>query len=176
MHSPESRIVAVIGKPQTGKTRFCYNAVLESLRNGKKALIITTDVAYSDVLARLGEEGGAAEKGAKLAVIDCYSWRVGLETEAKYAAGELDDLGHLGTLASKLAAGLPDRSVIVLDSVTTLTLHSQPRDVLKFLGVMFALARKSGLKFFAVVEDGAHDAEFAARMKAMTDEIVETPQ
>ncbi len=173
-HSTESRIVAVIGKPQTGKTRFCYGAVLEAVRSGKKALVIITNLPYSEVLDNLGSEGKSAESAGNLTIMDCYSWRVGLKTEAKYAVGQLDDLSHLSALASKLMKDFPKRSLIVLDSVTTLTLHSKPEDVIKFLDVAFALARKSDLKFLAVVEDGAHDAGFVARIKSLADDIVET--
>jgi len=96
-----------------------------------------------------------------------------LKTEAKHAVGQLDDLSFLSALVSKIAKDFPERSLIVLDSVTTLTLHSKPESVLKFLDVIFGVVRAKNLKILAVVEEGAHGAGFVARIRAMADGIME---
>ncbi|PKK85241.1 MAG: hypothetical protein CVT48_06305, partial [Thermoplasmata archaeon HGW-Thermoplasmata-1] len=62
---------------------------------------------------------------------------------------------------------------VVFDSISTLTMHSSPAAVLKFLEVTFAKFKNAEASAIAIIEKGVHDEQFTTAVRYIVDGIIE---
>ncbi len=105
--------------------------------------------------------------------IDGYSWREGGEVEDRFALEGPSDLNQMNmALADALSELGQGRKRVVLDSVSTLVLYTDPASAVRFLQVVAAKSKASNGALVMTLEDGVHDEETMSTLNYVADGVI----
>ncbi|MEM3412060.1 MAG: ATPase domain-containing protein [archaeon] len=132
---PVPGVYLVLGPPGSGKTPFCLAFASENAKAGKRVLYLCTN-NFPEELIRIGKEIGYDV--SNVVFIDSYSWLVG-----KKADEYVGSLANLSNYLEKIENLLKEEEseVVVLDTLSTLYLYHDSKEVAKFLQMFAALIK-----------------------------------
>jgi len=131
----------VTGPPLSHKERLVREVLVNGLRQGENALLVSTDRSYDAIERTYAELLGSVPDA--MAVVDCISEQTGGPGEQRASVtypSSPGDLTGIGMYASEQLQRLAersgsDRTRVVLDSVSTLLMYEDFRTVVRFLHV-----------------------------------------
>lgn len=176
---PKGSTILNLSPPGSGKTTMLLQFVGSALVRGENAIFITTDSPPREILSKMDSlsfDASVAFNEGRLMFIDCYSWRLGggIAMPGILSVSALDDLSSLSIHMSEALLRMGGGPAVAFDSITTLTLHSSPISILKFLEVIFAKFKSAGATVMASMEKGVHEENFVTAVKYMLDGIIES--
>lgn len=169
---PESTSVLLYGTPGVGKSIFCQQFLYEGLKNNEKCIFLTFDVRPETIETSMSRFGWETKN--KIIFLDCFSYRIGAQSSSRYALTGLSDLNQLSMIFDDIMSdGGKERKRIVVDSLSTLLLYTDPELSLKFLKdfIASAISQKSTLVF--TIEEGIHDEKTVAILNYMAEGLIE---
>lgn len=169
---PESTSVLLYGTPGVGKSIFCQQFMCEGLKNNEKCIFLTFDVRPETIETSISRFGWTSKN--KIVFLDCFSYRIGAQSSSRYALTGLSDLNQLSMIFEDIMNDVGhERKRIVVDSLSTLLLYSDPELSLKFLKdfIASAISQKSTLLF--TIEEGIHDEKTVAILNYMAEGLIE---
>lgn len=164
---PKGSTVLVIGSPGSGKTLFCNRFMGQGLTSGQGGLYVTLDTAPEEINKKF------KENKENLKVMDAYSWKLGEEVEGKYTVEGPSDLNQLNMTFTDALEDLDDMEKrIVLDSVSTLILYTDPKSTAKFLQVISAKTKSKNGVLLITVEEGVHEEKTLSTLNYAADGVI----
>ncbi|MDY6776597.1 MAG: RAD55 family ATPase [Candidatus Nanohaloarchaea archaeon] len=171
---PQNSSVLLLGPPGVGKTTFLNQFVYEGLEEGDNVLYITLDNPPEEVKESASYFGwGFDEYSDELVFIDGYSWREGKEPDGKFAIEGPSDLNQMNmTLADAMTELGSGQKRIVMDSVSTLVLYTDPTSAVKFLQMVGAKSKASNGTLVMTLEEGVHDQKTISTLNYVADGLI----
>lgn len=169
---PENSSNILFGTPGVGKSILCQRFMFEGIRRQDKCIFMTFDVRPDTILDSMRRFGW--EPDGKIIFFDCFSHRIGAQSPSKYATTGLSDINQLGMIFEDILGPLnssPKR--LVIDSISTLFIYSDPDLVPKFLKDFLAKAVSEKTTVLMTVEEGIHDAQTVALLNYLADGMLE---
>lgn len=169
---PENSSVLLYGTPGVGKSIFCQQFLYEGLKNNEKCIFLTFDVRPETIETSMSRFGW--DTANKIIFLDCFSYRIGTQSPSRYALTGLSDLNQLSMIFEDILNDTEkERKRIVVDSLSTLLLYSDPELSLKFLKdfIASAISQKSTILF--TIEEGIHDEKTVAIVNYMSEGQIE---
>ncbi len=169
---PESSSVLLNGTPGIGKSIFCQQFLYLGAKNNEKCIFLTFDVRPETILNSMARFGWETKN--KIIFVDCFSYRIGDQSSSRYAITGLSDLNQLSMIFEDVLKDIgKGRKRIVVDSLSTLLLYSDPELTLKFLKDFIAAATSQKAAILMTIEEGIHDEKTLAILNYMTDGLIE---
>src|SRR5438093_102294 len=171
---PRGSNILILGDPGSGKTILSYEFLYDELENGMFCAVLSYDAFPEDVQARMMEFGwditSHLRKG-RLRIVDCYS---GLSGEGEGSLKDPSDLTELNIRVTSIIGHAKGKPVtLVLDSLTPIFNGVESKQAIAFLQTVGAKVKKTGGVFFATGSTGAVAAEALAKIKSVTDGVIE---
>ncbi len=176
---PSSSVVLIMGDPATGKTTLMVQLVAEALRSGKNIVYATLDDFPDSVRASMRVMGVdpasyETEGRRKLTFIDCYSFLVGVKSREQYSE-DPQRLSDLSIVVSKALSETsdPSKTLLALDSMTTLIQRSGVRPSFDFLHTLVAKIRSCKASCVTSLSRKAFHPAIIAAIQDKVDGVIE---
>ncbi|MDY6768927.1 MAG: ATPase domain-containing protein [Candidatus Nanohaloarchaea archaeon] len=171
---PQNTSILLVGPPGVGKSTFANQFLFQGLQEGEKALYITLDSSPEEVKETARYFGwDFDEYGENVVFIDGYSWREGGEPDSEFAIEGPSDLNQMNiTLADAMKQLGKGRKRVVLDSVSTLVLYTDPSSAVKFLQVVGAKSKASDSNLLMALEEGVHEEKTISTLNYVADGLM----
>jgi archaeal flagellar protein FlaH len=171
---PRGSSILLIGDAGSGKTILCYQWLHDELESGRLCALLSYDAFPEDVQSRMGEFGwdviSHLRKG-RLKIIDCYS---GLAGQGEGAIKDPSDLTELNIQVTAFIAKAKGGPVtLMLDSLTPIFNGVEGKQAINFIQTLSAKVKKTGGLFIITASKGAISDESAAKIKTMSDGVIE---
>ena len=171
---PRGSSMFLLGDAGSGKTILSYQLLHDELESGKQCALLSYDAFPEDVQARMNEFGwdivSPLRKG-RLKIIDCYSGLAGQGEGAIKDPSDLTEMNIQVTAFIGKAKGAP--VTVVLDSLTPIFNGVEEKQALNFIQTLAAKIKKTGGLFVLTASRGAIPDESAAKLRTMTDGVIE---
>ena len=166
---PAGSMSLVLGVPGSGKSTMGKQFLYEALIRKTPALLVDTNEPFD--LAR--ETMASFEWDTSLLdliiFIDCYSWRTGISSTAKYV-GTPKNLTDMSLVVRELLKTIVDhRARLVIDSFSDFLNHAGPENACKFLESFKARLAERKVTSIIILEDGLHEAKVNAAVEYIAD-------
>ncbi|MFW9961144.1 MAG: RAD55 family ATPase [Candidatus Thorarchaeota archaeon] len=165
----------LVGPLGSGKTTYAEAFLAEGIEQGFPAIFLTTDVSPRVIrndMSRHGWATEAQETSGQFVFIDGYSERMGApKTGSARSLAKVDDISELGIVLSEV---LEDVVVarVVIDSLSTLILHSNPATMPKTIQRLSGRITQSSHSIMYVLEEGVHDEKTYATFSYLADAVL----
>lgn len=165
----------LVGPLGAGKTTYAEAFLAEGIEQGFPAIFVTTDVSPRVIrndMSRHGWAIEAQEAAGQFVFIDGYSERMGApKSGSARSLAKVDDISELGIVLSEV---LEDVVVarIVVDSLSTLILHSNPATMPRAVQRLSGRITQSSHSIMYVLEDGVHDEKTYATFSYLADAVL----
>ena len=176
---PSSSVVLVMGDPATGKTTLMVQLVAEALRRGRNIVYATLDDFPDSVRGSMKVMGlepakYEGEGRRKLTFIDCYSFLVGVKSKEQYSE-DPQRLSDLSIVVSKALSETsdPSKTLLAIDSLTTLIQRSGVRPSFDFLHTLVAKIRSCKASCVTSLSRKAFHPAIIAAIQDKVDGVVE---
>jgi len=171
--SVENGVWLLVGPTGVGKSNFAKQFIWEGLKDGVPSVYVVADES-PDFAVRSMEKFGfdikPYMKRGQVAVVDCYSPRVGIQPTSEFAANP-DDLNEVGVAIEKARRRF-ERLRLVIDSATSLVMNSPPLQGQKIMQIVAARIRQSGSGIL-IMEEGIPDSNFLNFFRYIFDGVFE---
>jgi len=165
----------LVGPLGSGKTTYAEAFLAEGLRLGFPAVFVTTDVSPRVIrndMSRHGWPVDEYEKAGQFVFIDGYSERMGApKSSSAYSLSKVDDITELGIVLSEALEELVVARVVV-DSLSTLILHSNPANIPRAVQRLSGRLTQSSHSIMYVLEEGVHDEKTYATFSYLADAVI----
>lgn len=170
------------GVPASGKTLFALTVANELMLNGKPVIYLTTELSPEELKestkAGFGWDFGEFERKGLLLLLDGYSWRLGKADQKERRA----DITSLSDMSVSLNRWIEEygrkangqRILVVFDTVSSLLLHNDLADVVKFMQLQVARFREAKVSGLLLLEAGISDESVIERLSFFVDGVFET--
>lgn len=171
---PQNSSILLVGPPRVGKSTFVNQFAYQGLQEGEKVLYITLDSSPGEVKETASYFGwDFDEYGDNIVFIDGYSWREGGDTDSAFAIEGPSDLNQMNiTLADAMKEVGTGRKRVVLDSISTLVLYTDPNSAVKFLQVVAAKSKASNSNLLMTLEEGVHEQKTISTLNYVADGLI----
>lgn len=169
---PQNSAVLLQGTPGVGKSILCQQFIYSGLKKDEKCIFITLDVRPETIMESMQRFGWISKNS--IIFFDCFSYRISQQSISRYAISGLSDLNQMSMIFEDILKDVGDAPKrIVLDSISTLLLYSDPEFAPKFMKsfISTAIAQKSVM--LITVEEGLHDAQTTAMLNYLSDGLIE---
>ncbi len=165
---PERSAALLYGPSFLGKEQLARQMFLSALKEGIPGVYVVTNSCAADVrreLARMDPAYADHEKDNRVWIVDCYSRTVGGDDPMPHVT-YLDsavDLNAISVAVNQAQARIIERHehhLIMVDSVSTLVVHSNAATAFRFLQVLTGKAKRAGGSSLMLLDSRMHtDAE-----------------
>ncbi len=177
---PSSSVVLVMGDPATGKGTLLLQMVVEGLRHHKNIVYAAMDDFPDNVRESMRtmniepSEFEAEGRRRSLVFIDCYSILVGGKSKEQYSE-DPQRLSDLSIVISKALAETndPSRTLLVIDSLTTLIQRTGVRPSFEFLHTLVAKVRSCKASCVSSLSRKAFHPAIIAAIQDKVDGVIE---
>ncbi len=177
---PSSSVVLVMGDPATGKSTLLLQMVVEALRHHKNVVYAALDDFPDNVRDSMKNmniepsEFEAEGRRRSLVFIDCYSILVGGKSKEQYSE-DPQRLSDLSIVISKALAETndPSRTLLVIESLTTLIQRTGVRPSFEFLHTLVAKVRSCKASCVSSLSRKAFHPAIIAAIQDKVDGVIE---
>ncbi len=167
--------IMLVGPIGSGKTTYAEAYLAEGLALGFPAIFVTTDVSPRVIrndMARHGWNIDEYERAGQFVFIDGYSERMGAPKSSNARSlAKIDDITELGIALSEVLDHLVVARVVI-DSLSTLILHSTPATMPRAVQRLSGRITQSSHSIMYILEEGVHDEKTYATFSYMADAVL----
>lgn len=171
----------LFGPSFQGKEVLGRMAYLQSLRDGKPAILVLTNRGVDEVrrdLLAMDKKFADWEKAGLAWFVDAYSHSIGIEkasghVEMVESAVDLNAISlAMNRIHGKLVAKHEDHLVVV-DSISTLVLYGNAQATFRFLQVLVGRARQAGATTMLMLDHGMHSDAEVQMFRHLVDGVIQ---
>lgn len=174
---PANSAILIAGPPMTGK----YDLLLQLLPQfGDRIIIVSTKNGCRRIVDDFPRGGGQFDE-SRLGIVDCISYHDPIDVDEVPAEVRLADtpenLTRIGVRFTELFDQFLDTSdtiAVGIHSVSQLLMHSEVREVYRFLQILVGQIRNEGHFVAAVVEASTTDDETMQVLQQHFDGLINT--
>ncbi len=167
------------GVPGSGKSTYAEAFLAQGLSMGFPAIFLTTDVSPKQIehdMSRFGWRINKCIEKDMFRFIDGYTGRMGGRIRSKdIAFYNLDDVNELSIVITQALEDLVCARVVI-DSLSTIMLHSDPNVVFRALQALSGKLKQDGHSLLITLEEGVHDEKIVNMFSFFVDAIMEFKQ
>ena len=167
--------IMLVGPLGSGKTTYAEAFLAEGLRLGFPAVFVTTDVSPRVIRNDMSRHGWAIddyENSGQFVFIDGYSERMGApKSSSAYSLSKVDDISELGIVLSEVLDEMVVARIVV-DSLSTLILHSSPATMPRAVQRLSGRLTQSSHSIMYILEEGVHDEKTYATFSYLADAVL----
>ncbi len=171
----ESGLLLLAGPPGVGKTIFCKESVLYSLKDGNAVVYMATEETPNSIVAsmkRFGWDVSESVSNDLLRIVDVYSYRGRTDPETKYYVENPENLTHVTLTLDKAREGVSNLRFI-LDSITSLAMFVGPGTGQRLMQTIIQRLKASGTLGICVLDVGILDETFLNYLRFIFDGVIE---
>jgi KaiC/GvpD/RAD55 family RecA-like ATPase len=168
---PRGSQLLLIGPPSVVKTHFALRYLADRLQAKEPATYSTTLWSPKQIRELLGEIGGK-QAASQIRIADGVSCVTAKPSSEPYSFKNLYDLNTINLVLLQAIADL-ENGHICLDNLTTLMTYSAPLSVIKFIQVLCARVKNSGVTGIYLIEEGVHANAIVATLRFTVDGVIE---
>ena len=165
----------LVGPLGSGKTTYAEAFLAEGIELGFPAVFVTTDVSPRVIRNDMSRHGWVIEEqeaSGQFVFIDGYSERMGAQKSASARSlTKVDDISELGIVLSEVLEELVVARVVV-DSLSTLILHSSPTTMPQAVQRMSGRVTQSSHSIMYILEEGVHEEKTYATFSYLADAVL----
>ena len=165
----------LVGPLGSGKTTYAEAFLAEGIELGFPAVFVTTDVSPRVIRNDMSRHGWVIEEqeaSGQFVFIDGYSERMGAQKSASARSlTKVDDISELGIVLSEVLEELVVARVVV-DSLSTLILHSSPTTMPRAVQRMSGRVTQSSHSIMYILEEGVHEEKTYATFSYLADAVL----
>jgi len=168
---PRGSQLLIIGPPGVIKTVLALRYLADRLQHDEPALFATTlwsPMQVRDTISEFGEKKGKSA----LNIVDGVSCVTAQSSQETFAFQNLYDLNTINLVLQQTIAEM-NNGHLCLDNLTTLMTYSAPLSVIKFLQVLCARVKDSGVTGLYLLETGVHTEEVVNTLRFSVDGVIE---
>jgi KaiC/GvpD/RAD55 family RecA-like ATPase len=167
--------VMLVGPIGSGKSTYGEAYIADGLRQGFPGVIVTTDVSPRTIRNDMSRHGWSLEEyeqEGKLVFIDGYSERMGApKAGSARSLIKIDDISELGIVLFEVLENLVVARIVV-DSLSTLILHSNPVTMPRSVQRLSGRITQSSHSIMYILEEGVHDEKTYATFSYLADAVL----
>jgi KaiC/GvpD/RAD55 family RecA-like ATPase len=168
---PRGSQLLLIGPPSVVKTHFALRYLVDRLQAKEPAAYATTLWSPKQIRELLGQIGGK-QSASQLRIADGISCVTAQPSSEPYSFKNLYDLNTINLVLLQAIADL-ENGHLCLDNLTTLMTYSAPLSVIKFIQVLCARVKNSGVTGIYLIEEGVHANAIVATLRFTVDGVIE---
>ncbi|MHA2406076.1 MAG: RAD55 family ATPase [Candidatus Hermodarchaeia archaeon] len=168
---PRGSQLLLIGPPSVVKTHFVLRYLADRLQAKEPAAYSTTLWSPKQIRQLLGQIGGK-QVASQLRIADGVSCVTAQPSTEPYSFKNLYDLNTINLVLLQAIADL-ENGHLCLDNLTTLMTYSAPLSVIKFIQVLCARVKNSGVTGIYLIEEGVHTKAIVATLRFTVDGVIE---
>lgn len=160
--------------PGEGKQELLVRAAMDYLKSGMSVVYITTErppVEIKKIFSRYNYDIKALE-GNKFLFIDIFSYSV----KQKYEKGlNIDNPANLNMISINLEKArrkIGSPVVVIFDSISTLFIHVDEQEVIKFMGTFISKIKTNNEILLATIQEGMHEKKTYTSLEHMADSLI----
>lgn len=168
---PRGSQLLILGPPGVVKTALALRYLADRLQNDEPALFATTlwsPMQVRDTINQFGEK----KFKSSLNIVDGVSCVTAQSSKETFAFQNLYDLNTINLVLQQAIATMKNGH-LCLDNLTTLMTYSSPLSVIKFLQVLCARVKDSGVTGLYLLETGVHTGEVVNTLRFSVDGVIE---
>ncbi len=166
----------MVGAPLCGKRELGMQLLSLGLAHGDGAVYVSTSQTAEEARAAWLNYGldPRWEGDGRVKFIDCYSKMLDVQsadTPSIRRVPSILDHTRLAVAVNEVCTGFTLNNIgirMVIDSLSALLVYSSLQTVMRFLHIFLGQLRRQGVISFALLEDGAHDAETLNQLMAFS--------
>jgi len=167
----------LIGPTGVGKTIFCKQFIHNGLVFGEPCVYLATDESPEEIcksMKRIGFDVEMHKRENHLRIIDCYSWKLGRQSQSDYVVSNPADFAVVMGTIDRAIHGLKNVR-FVFDSITGLvsSCRHASDETSKFLQILVAKIRAAEGNAIFIVSPEAHDQQFMSILRQTFDGTLE---
>lgn len=167
----------VLGPAGQEKLAFAFHFASAGVSAGEKVAYIALDMGPAEIESKAGSFGLNLKihTDKELFFIDAYSQSLGAKDTLRRdmmvpGPAALNDLSL--ALNDVMAKAEGKRLRVILHSLSTLSLYSQPDTVVKFLQVIDGRLKAANATSLWLVDEGMHDQKFITSIESLCDQVL----
>ena len=165
----------LVGPLGSGKTTYAEAFLAEGIASGFPAVFVTTDVSPRVIRNDMSRHGWIIDEHevtGQFVFIDGYSERMGAQKSGSARSlAKVDDISELGIVLSEVLEELVVARVVV-DSLSTLILHSSPTTIPRAVQRMSGRVTQSSHSIMYILEEGVHEEKTYATFSYLADAVL----
>ena len=165
----------LVGPLGSGKTTYAEAFLAEGVALGFPAVFVTTDVSPRVIRNDMSRHGWSVEDqeaSGQFVFIDGYSERMGAQkSSSARSLAKVEDISELGIVLSEVLEELVVAR-IVIDSLSTLILHSSPTTMPRSVQRLSGRITQSSHSIMYILEEGVHDEKTYATFSYLADAVL----
>ncbi|RJS85624.1 hypothetical protein CW702_00860 [Candidatus Bathyarchaeota archaeon] len=175
---PRGTNVLLMGAPMTGKSTMAMQFLYKGLTYGDAGIFISTSDTAEDVRARMSSFGwdpAPYEEKGVMKYVDCYGMMVDSklrDTPSIKRVPSLLSFTSMSVALSELSGHfwkMRKNVRIVLDSVSSLLMYTNPEAVVRFLHVLLGKFKRINAVSILILEEGMHDKRVETTLQQLSD-------
>ena len=168
---PRGSQLLLIGPPNVVKTHFALRYLADRLQAKEPATYSTTLWSPRQIRELLDQIGGK-QSASQLRIADGVSCVTAQASSEPYSFKNLYDLNTINLVLLQAIADL-ENGHLCLDNLTTLMTYSAPLSVIKFIQVLCARVKNSGVTGIYMIEEGVHSKAIVSTLRFTVDGVIE---
>jgi predicted hydrocarbon binding protein/KaiC/GvpD/RAD55 family RecA-like ATPase len=170
---PPKNLILLVGPPGSGKSTFCYQAVMNNIQV-RPVIYVTTESSPVRVEESLRETGLGEVSPHPLGFVDAFHETVGIPSKARLDTvnATCEDLTSLSIAIAKSREKMQEKTLLVFDSLTSPYVFNGP-EVLRFMRQTISRFAAEGNAVLACIDEGCGKEEDIVNMMSSADGIVE---
>jgi predicted hydrocarbon binding protein/KaiC/GvpD/RAD55 family RecA-like ATPase len=171
---PNAKIVMLVGPPGSGKSTFCYQAVLYNLAVNRPVIFVTTEYGTLEAERFLKMKGLTKIPSGLLNYVDAYNQTVGLPVVDRPDTISVSsaNLTNIGIAITKHQKNIGKKDILlVFDSLTSPYLLCGP-NVVRFFRLFLSRLAGDGNSVFVCFDEGSGREEDVVGMMSIANGIV----
>ncbi len=168
---PRGSQLLILGPPGVVKTALALRYLADRMQNDEPVLFATTlwsPMQVRDTISQFGEN----KLKSSLNIVDGVSCVTAQSSKETYAFQNLYDLNTINLVLQQAITEMKNGH-LCLDNLTTLMTYSTPLSVIKFLQVLCARVKDSGVTGLYLLETGVHTEEVVNTLRFSVDGVIE---
>jgi len=169
---PPKNMILLVGPPGSGKSTFCYQAVLNSIQV-RPVIYVTTESSPIKVEESLRKNGLGEVSPHPLGFVDAFHDTVGIPSKARpdTVNATCEDLTSLSIAIAKLKEKMQEKALLVFDSLTSPYVFNG-QGILRFMRQTISGFAAEGNAVLACIDEGCGKSEDLVSMMSSADGIV----